>query len=167
MELRGLCISLPMKTPFFQYIIVIVTGSVIFASCQYDSISVLSFIRRVTKISIPADISTISEFDQGELEAGGKYQLKQKDLEEFLSTNYFHSIDQEYYHLSRFNFYSRAGLIPPSDSIPFLDKFHLKYFYGCRKGNFWLFTLNKKSGELWIEVQYPDFGGQGPSCNSN
>jgi len=164
MESRRLCISLPMKTPCLLYIIVIVTGSVIFESCQYHNNSVLPFIRRVTKISIPGKISTISEFDQGELEAGGKYQLEQKDLGGFLSSNPFHPIDQEYHYISRFNFYSKSGLIPLSDSIPFSDTFHLKYFYGCRQGNSWLFTLNEKSGELWIEIQYPDLGGKGPSC---
>lgn len=164
MELSALRILLLMKTPCFVYVIFIVVGSVIFASCQFNSNSVLSSIRRVTKISIPNNISTISEFDQGELEAGGKYQIEGNDLKGFLSSNPFHPIDQEYLYMSRFNFFSKAGLVPLSDSIPMSDKSHLKYFYGCREGDSWLFTLNEKSGELWVEVQYPDFKGQGPAC---
>lgn len=151
-----------MKTAYLPYIIVV--GSVIFGSCQYNSSSVLSFIRRVTKISLPSNISIISEFDQGELEAGGKYQLEKKDLEGFLSKTPFHPIDQQFRYLSHFNFYSRANLIPRSDSIPLSELSNLKYYYGCKEGNSWLFTLNEKSGELWVEVQYPDFKGQGPSC---
>jgi hypothetical protein len=50
------------------------------------------------------------------------------------------------------------------DSIPFSDKSHLRYFYGCKEGDSWHFILNEKSGELWIEIQYPDFKGQGPAC---
>jgi hypothetical protein len=151
-----------MKTANFPYIIF--AGFVIFGSCRYNSNSVLSFIRRVTKISIPSNTSIISEFDQGELEAGGKYQLEQKDLEGFMSNNPFHPIDQQFRYISHFNFYSRANLIPGSDSIPLSESSNLKYFYGCKKGNSWLFTLNEKSGELWVEVQYSDFKGQGPAC---
>jgi hypothetical protein len=147
-----------MKTPFFRDILVITAVSVVLASCQYDSNSVLSFIRKVTKISIPGNISTVSEFDQGELEAGGKYQIEEEDVKNFLSGNPFHPIDQQYQYISHFNTYSK------NDKIQLADSSHLKYFYGCKGGNSWLFTLNEKTGELWIEVQYPDFGGQGPGC---
>jgi len=153
-----------MKAPLLLHIILLLGGSVLFASCQYDNGSVLPFIRRVTKVSLPDKIAIISEYDQGELEAGGKYQLEQKDIGSFLSKYPFHPIDQQYLYSSHFNQMGKSGLFPLSDSIPLSDKSHLKYFYGCKKGNDWLFTLDEKSGELWIEVQYPDFQGQGPGC---
>ncbi len=154
-----------MKASLSLHIIVFLAGSVIFISCQSDTGSVLSFIRRVAKISLPNNISIISEFDQGELEAGGKYRLEQKELDSFLTRNKnFRPIDQQYHYMSHFNLMSKSGLFPLSDSIPFSDKLYLKYFYGCKEGNSWLFTLNEKSGELWIEVEYPDFQGQGPAC---
>jgi hypothetical protein len=164
MELRHLCIFIPMRTPLFLNIVGLLTGSAIFASCHFNNESELSFIRRVTKIPIPNDISTISEFDQGELEAGGKYRLEQKDLEGFLSKNNFRPIDRQYLYMSHFNLMGKSGLFPLSASIPLSDKSHLKYFYGCKGGNSWLFTLNEKSGELWVEVEYPDLQGQGPGC---
>jgi len=151
-----------MKTTL--HIILLLGASVVFASCQYNSGSVLPFIRRVTKVSLPNKIAIISEYDQGELEAGGKYRLEQKDIGSLLSKYPFHSIDQQYLYSSHFNRMGKSGLFPLSDSIPLSDKSQLKYFYGCKEGNDWLFTLNEKSGELWIEVQYPDFQGQGPAC---
>ncbi|PSL23297.1 hypothetical protein [Chitinophaga ginsengisoli] len=154
-----------MKKAYFQYRLVFITGLVIFMSCQNDSNSILPFIRRVTKISLPNNISIISEFDQGELEAGGKYRLQQKDIRSFLSKNNFHPIDQQCRDMSHFNLMGKAGLFPPADTIPLSDTSHLEYLYGCKEGNSWLFTLNEKSGELWIEVQYPDFQGQGPARN--
>src|ERR1700754_681831 len=164
MEYGRICISFLMKTPCLLYSIVLLSGSLLFASCQFQGFSVLSYIRSVTRISIPANTTILSEFDQGEFEAVGKYQLDQKEVGRFLSSNPFHSIDQEHRYISHFNLYTRSGLIPLSDSIPLSDKFHLKFFYGCKEGNAWLFTINEKTGELWVEVQYPDLGGQGPSC---
>ena len=164
MESGRLCISLVMKKACLLYICVLVAGSVPFAGCGYRSDSVLPFIRRVTGISLPGTVSIVSEFDQGEFEAVGKYRLEQKDVGAFLSSHPFHPFDQAHRYISRFNHYTSSGLIPLSDTIPRLDTASLQYFTGCKEGNAWLFTLNEKTGELWVEIQYPDFGGQGPGC---
>jgi hypothetical protein len=121
--------------------------------------STLRYIRRITAVSLPADLAIISEFDQGELEAGGKYLLEKKDIKAFLAENPFIALDEPHQHIIQFNQYNQT------DQIPFSDSVHLMYFSGCKTGNSWLFTLNVITGELWIEVQYPDLGGQGPSCN--
>jgi len=165
MELRRLGIYLSMLTSRFLCIVIVILGVfTLFPGCLYENSSVLPFIRSVTRVSIPSSISTISEFDQGELKAGGKYQLEQKDVESFLSKNSFRPIDQEYLLLSHFNLMGKADLFPISDSIPISDTSHLQYFYGCKEGNSWIFTLHEKSGKLWIEIQYPDFQDQGPAC---
>jgi len=67
------------------YCIVFVSVSLFFPSCHLlaDSDSSLSYIRRITGLSLPSHISVISEFDQGELEMGGKYQIEKRTLRGF------------------------------------------------------------------------------------
>jgi hypothetical protein len=148
-----------MKNPRFLVCLVFVCISLSLISCELLNDSAgLTYIRRITKVSLPRQISVISEFDQGEIEMGGKYRIFTTDIKMFLDSNVFHPIDQEYRFLSHFNDFSKVNHIPASDSL------YMKYLSGCEDGNSWLFTLNEKTGELWIEVQYPDFGGDGPSC---
>lgn len=155
MESGGQSILSPMKTFHFRNHLVTVIASVILAGCQNFPGS-LSFVREVTKVEIPGHITTISEFDNGEWIAGGKYLIQEQDIKTFLAKNSFQPIDKKY--RSLFNTISKEDHIPLSDSL------HLKYISNCncREGHSWVFTVNENTGELWIEVQYPDWGGQGP-----
>ena len=136
------------------------------AGCQNDSGSVLSYIRRVTMVTIPAHIKTNAEFDNMEFEAGGKYQLAPKDIPAFLAGNPFRPIDHPGSSGSLFNKFCQAGLAPLKDTIPLSGPTQLRYFQYCRNNIAWHFTINEKSGELWIEVRYPDISGQGPCTPS-
>ncbi len=40
----------------------------------------------------------------------------------------------------------------------------LRGIHGCTDGNTWLGYLDESSGELWLEVNYPDWGGDPPGC---
>lgn len=142
-----------MKTFRFSNHLVTMFALAILAGCQNFPDS-LTFIREVTKVEMPDQITTISEFDNGEWITGGKYLIKEHDLKTFLVKNAFHSIDKQY--LSLFNTISKEEHIPLSDSL------HLKYISNCREGHSWVFTVNENTGELWVEVQYPDWGGKGP-----
>ena len=37
----------------------------------------------------------------------------------------------------------------------------------CKGGNHWYVLLNEVTGELWIEVTYPDMGGDAPPCDND
>ncbi|MBO9199878.1 MULTISPECIES: hypothetical protein [Niastella] len=143
-----------MKTFQFRNHLVTAVAWVILAGCQFFQGSNLSYIREVTKVDIPGHITTISEFDNGEWIAGGKYLIKEEYIKAFLAENSFHPVDEQY--RSLFNTISKE------DHIPLSDLLHLKYISNCQGANSWVFTINEKSGELWVEVQYPDFGGLGP-----
>jgi len=134
------------------------------SGCGFDNGSILSYVKRVTKISIPSHTKTLSEYDQGEFEAVGKYQLRPEDLQPFIRQYPFHLIDRQCKYMSHFNVFSQSDLIPRADSIPFGGGMPLKYFQGCKGSNAWLFIVDEKSGALWIEVQYPDRGGLAPTC---
>ena len=145
-----------MKLFHFGNHLVTIVALVTLAGCQYFQGSVLPFIREVTKVKMPGHITTISEFDNGEWIAGGKYIIKEEDLKAFLAENAFQPMDQLHRYWSHFNTISKEDHIPVSDSL------HLKYISGCREGNSYLFIVNENNGELWLEVQYPDWGGTRP-----
>jgi hypothetical protein len=67
--------------------------------------------------------------------------------------------------LMDFNLFCQTNLIPVSDSLPSPDTRQLHYFSGCKPGDAWVVILDEKTGELWINVQYPDPGGLAVECN--
>ena len=163
-ELLPFCILATMRIPCLLYPYFIVMILILFSGCGFSDGAVLPFIKSVSPIAIPSRTRIIAEFDQGEIEAVGKYQFEREDLGLFLSSHSFRVADKELPWISHFNHYTKGGQISPLDSIPFSEMSHLRYFYGCKPGNSWLFTVDVRSGALWVEVQYPDFGGLGPSC---
>lgn len=42
----------------------------------------------------------------------------------------------------------------------------LRGIHGCRPGNTWLGYLDPESGRFWIEIMYPDWGGDFPGCTA-
>jgi hypothetical protein len=140
---------------------VLLLGIMLITGCSFpgNTSATLQYIRRVTAVNLPANVTVIAEFDQGEWETGGKYRLQKEDIEPFLLHHPFIPVDELYQRLTHYN------QLNETEQIPFSDSTHLKYFTGCKKGNAWLFTLNVSTGELWIEVQYPDWAGQAPPCD--
>ena len=145
-----------MKLFHFRIHLVVIVVLVTLAGCQYFHGSVLPLIREVTKVKMPGHLKTISEFDNGEWIAGGKYMIKEEDLKTFLAENAFQPIGKQTSYVSLFNTLSKEYHIPLSDSL------HLKYISDCQGEHSWVFTVNENTGELWVEVQYPDWGGKGP-----
>ena len=123
-----------------------------------DRGGVLSYIEKISNVQLPEHINVISEFDNVEFVAGGKYRIDKKDLPVFLHSYPFEPLGRQHY---RPFFNSYAG----KDSIPISQSAQLKYFSGCKPGNTWLFIINENTGELWIEIHYPDFSGQTPPCD--
>jgi hypothetical protein len=66
-------------------IYVIVITSILISGCKFGEGPVLHFIKSVSEVAIPSRTRTIAEFDQGEIEAIGKYQVDKKDLRLFRS----------------------------------------------------------------------------------
>lgn len=128
----------------------------------YNSfLSTTSFITRATDIELPSWTSTIEAVDNAEFVAIGKYVIPKESISEF-ADQYLLSkmagsntpLDFDEY-LSIENQSSRANL----ENCIFLDD--------CNGGNHWRVILNEVSGELWIEVTYPDMAGDTPPCDKN
>jgi len=122
---------------------------------------VLADIKRISGVILPDRLRIISEFDNGEFVAGGKYWINKKDLQGFLKSHPFEPVHKKYHDGQLFNAF--AG----KDSIPFSQLSLLKCFSDCKPGDAWLFVVNPSTGELWIELQYPDFAGDGPPCGKS
>ena len=134
--------------------------------CRSGEGAVLPFIKRITNISFPEHLKMVSEYDNLEYEAMGKYGLRPEDMCGFIASHPFVPVPLERPRppLIDFNSFCHANLIPLSDTIPSPDNRELYYFSGCKPGNSWVVILNEKTGELWINIQYPDPGGLTRGC---
>lgn len=134
--------------------------------CWLGEGSVLNFAKRVTKIPIPEHTQILSEYDNLEYEAMGKYQLRAQDIPAFVASHPFVPVPSgpSQLPIMHFNSICHSNLIPLSDSIPSPDIRLLQYFTGCTPDNTRTFILDEKTGELWINIQYPDPGGLASSC---
>lgn len=137
------------------------------AGCRLGEGYVLPFIKKVTNFRFPVHLEILSEYDNLEFEAMGKYRIPPQDISAFIANHPFVPVSLEHPrpHLTDFNLFCHANLIPLSDSIPSPELRALLYFHGCRPGNSWTFILDEKSGELWINIQYPDPGELVPECD--
>lgn len=135
--------------------------------CRSREGFVLPFTKKVTDIRFPDHIKIVSEYDNGAYEAMGKYQLRPQDLPAFIGSHPFVPLPpgRPRLPLMDFNLFCQAHLIPLSDSLPSPDARPLHYFSGCKPDDTWVFILDEKTGELWINVQYPDPGGLAFECN--
>jgi len=121
----------------------------------------INYITKITRISLPDDVRIISEYDNGEFMMVGKYQLPKKEIERFIVGKPFKHIDQFFTIVSRI-----FRIVGKEYRIPLDDSTHLSYFTGCKPGNDWSFIINDSTGELWVKVGYPDWGGLGPGCDT-
>lgn len=121
----------------------------------------INYIRKVTNISLPADIKVIAEYDNGETISIGKYRLKTNEIAGFMANKSFRKVDMRFPPLSQFNAFDKKEAMSLDDST------NLRYFTGCNPDNSWLFTINITTGDLWVEVQYPDPGGLSPGCDTS
>jgi hypothetical protein len=167
MESHGFGIFKPMTPLRLVYILSFATLLLWSSGCQSPEGDVLPFIKKVTEIGFPDQIKILSEYDNGEYEAMGKYELRPEDIPSFIASHPFVPVPLEYPRppLMDFNSFCQADLIPLSDTIPLPDIRQLHYFSGCKPCNSWVFIMDEKTGELWINLQYPDPGGLTRGCN--
>ena len=137
-----------------------------------------SFIERVTKTKFPPRTSTLQTYDNGELVVVGKYQIAKKEVKQYAERYNFRP------YIS-YTEYQKSWL--KDSNMKFEDVFmglrmmnalqsksgirlakiensrDFKVLTGCSPDNTWSFLLNVKTGELWLEVMYPDMAGDSPS----
>ena len=156
----------PLMAFRFLYILSFTPLLLFLARCQSTEGDVLPFIKKVTNIRFPDRTKIVSEYDNGEYEAMGKYWLRPQAIPAFIASHPFVPLPVEHPRLllMDFNLFCQANLIPLSDSLPSPDTRTLHSFSGCKSGDAWVFIMNEKTVELWINIQYPDPGGLSVEC---
>lgn len=116
------------------------------------------FIKRITGIDLPYNVQTIEEVDNGEYILIGKYILP--DGRRFSASDKLKPLKSS-------NDISLAFtdiFLKPENRPVFNADSRFKYWADCAPGNSWWILLNDETGELWIEVRYPDWSGDAPPC---
>lgn len=125
----------------------------------YDQFfSTKTYIENITGIEFPNLTSTEEEFDNGEFVVVAKYTLSESNRKSFIKENHLIEYSKNPIHLAFTNELHQENQPNYLGS----DLFVLE---DCTKYNSWKILTNLKTGELWVEVLYPDFSGDAPTCN--
>lgn len=120
--------------------------------------SVKGYIERVCKIEFPAWTSTEQEVDNGEFAAIGKYVLAESSRESFITDHQLEAYSKSPIQLT-FTYLLTKSNRP---------NYAASNLYGkedCNGPYSWTILTNSITGELWIEVAYPDFSGDSAPCD--
>lgn len=124
----------------------------------------LAYFEERTGIDLPAFPSELAEYDDGELSCILYVVLPPDQVSRLLATPDFRRGEQERLsgRIEPARMF-RIGMLPEKYQHPSRGA-RLHQAQGCRGRTSWQAVLDENSGALWIEVQYPDWGGDGPSC---
>lgn len=127
----------------------------------YDNyLSTHACIEKITGIDLPPWTWTEEEYDNGEFAVVAKYSLTESGRETFITENNLTLYSQNPVGLTC------ADWLQPENQ-PDYAKPTLYSLSNCTDHNSWTILLDRSTGELWIEVHYPDFSGDSPGCDSS
>ncbi len=124
-----------------------------------------AYIERISGLTIPSGTKTLFSYSHwGAVVAGQHYQLPPSA--DNWTTTLFRPIlmSERDAELSLFGADTYRFSSFPSGSQPPTARDSFLHAGGCTKINAWYALVNPASGELWIEVLYPDMGGDPPGC---
>ena len=94
--------------------------------------------------------------DNGEFAIVGKYMVKDKnEVQDFIDKNNLTLVENNNKPFNYDNVLSKENQIDYS-------KKSLYYLSARSVSNTWYYLINKDTGELWVEVDYPDASGDNP-----
>lgn len=124
----------------------------------------LAYFEERTGIDLPAFPSELAVYDDAEMSSTLHLVLPPDRVSRLLAMPNFRRGEQERLSprlvLSRF---FRIRNLPQRYQHPARGA-RLHQARGCRGRTSWRAVLDENSGALWIELLYPDWGGDGPSC---
>lgn len=122
----------------------------------------LSFISRITGVEFPPGISNVTIYDNTEYVVVAHVHVPNDQVAAFVQLNDFEKIEDRQELKDRIAQVSRFA---PSlfdarfRDVPMTANWNK---LGRTESNTWLFQLDRATGDLWIEVMYPDRGGDPP-----
>lgn len=112
-----------------------------------------AFYEKITDIVIPKSSNIIETFDNGEYYTITSFKLDIVDLKEFLLTNNFKTVEQNW----QPTIFGVSELKQEKPKVGFADCVHVA---GKKGKNDWLYVVDTSRRILWAEVRYPDWGGK-------
>lgn len=116
--------------------------------------------QRLSSIDFPEDTRTIQEVDNGEFVIIGKYVMDTGHINDFI-TDYHLAVPGTTAQVNPLMTHYLDSLNRPS--LESLSNYH--FLADCKGQNSWFVLLNHRSGELWMQVEYPDAAGDAPPCS--
>ncbi|MEM7182261.1 MAG: hypothetical protein AAF518_15205 [Spirochaetota bacterium] len=132
----------------------------------------------MTKTKFPPGTNTIQTYDNTEFVVIGKYQIAKEKVKQYVETYNFRpyisyaEYQKSWLKDSNMRFADVFMGLPMMDALQsksgvnpakIANSRDFKVLTGCSPDNTWSFLLNVKTGELWVEVMYPDMAGDSPS----
>lgn len=140
-----------MRMKFFSFFIMTVVATSCFdEKNKFDK----TFFEKTTLINFPSKYKVLEAFDNGEFLTGAVLQMDSLTLRSFINDNRFDSVSSyvDTYILSSGHYLS--------ENKPVFSAYDNVYYKRESKQKVnWAFIADLNSKRVWIEISYPDWGG--------
>jgi hypothetical protein len=144
-----------METRFTYFLLFFAT--VLLASCgRFDE----AYFEKNSRIKLPKDYKVIEFVDDGEMTALAKIQLPQDKVETFISSSGLKPFAQGKFTVLSIRFGLLGNNKEANTDMPGPNSYLIK---DCGECNCWEYVVDKDTGILWAQIDYPDHGGDCPT----
>lgn len=144
-----------MKTRLTYFLLIFAT--ILLASCGgFDE----EYFEKNSRIKLPEGYKVIEFVDDGEITALAKIQLPKDKVETFISSNGLEPLAQGKFTVLSIRFGLLGNNKETDTDIPGRNSYLIK---DCGECNCWEYVVDKDTGILWAQIDYPDNGGKCPS----
>jgi len=118
-----------------------------------------SYIKEIISFELPPNTELVEVHDNREFVVIAKYQIEHGNVNDMLENDNFNKWEYTYPPIVLDNYLEVFNQIP--------DPLNGAYWRlaNCKNSNSSDALVNQETGELWIQIRYPDWGGDG-GCSS-
>jgi hypothetical protein len=138
-----------------QFLLII--SLIYFASCKLGYEADKEFYEKISGIKIPDNYKVLENIDNGEFVTATVFQMDTATINQFAKANHFDTTiismpSWQFLVISKNYFNTYKPDFKRSDVV--------LVNYGDKGKNSWQYVIDTKTKRLWVEIQYPDLGGQ-------
>lgn len=135
-----------------MYKTALIVTLLILVSCRKPSCD-LEYYEKISGVKFPHNIEVVECHDNAEFVTTAFIKIPLDSINEFLVGGNFKKVNQEFEpDFLGMNWISKQNLVFPNNE-------NLYELNARSKSNTWYYLLDKRTGKLWCEIQYPDWGG--------
>lgn len=113
----------------------------------------LRYLQEASGVRLPDGLRNVDTYDNGESFMVAHVGLPPDAIEKFIAENKFAPFDSSDFEASSW----MGSLSARWRTVPVTSE--LFYLAGPTPNSHWYFWLDRKTGDLWVLVRYPDFAG--------